>query len=217
MSTAMKSIWFRGSLAALFCLLCCPIASGQFHIGVTAGPQVTRIDMKFKSGETPDLDLVMGFHVGAAIGYDIGVITIRTGINYENAGGLFDSGSFFERSQYDVNFISVPIDFWLRFIKTGVLRPYLFAGPEFRYALSFEDDHFILQDDLSLANATFATGFGISIRIPHVPFRFSPEIRYASDMTGIYDGELVTDDGGILETAGSVKANALRIGVLVGF
>ena len=36
-------------------------------------------------------------------------------------------------------------------------------------------------------------------------------------MTGIYKGEVVTDDGGILETAESVKANALRIGVLMGF
>ena len=213
----MKSLWFRSSLSALLCLLWCSSAVAQFHIGATAGPQVTHIDMKFKSGESVDVDLVMGFHVGAAIGYDIGIFTVRTGLNYENAGGLFDGSSFFQRGQFDINFISVPIDFRLRFKKTGLLRPYIFAGPEFRYALSLEDDQVVLREDLSLANATFAAGIGISIRIKHVPFRFSPEIRYASDMTGIYKGQVVTDDGGILETAESVKANAIRIGVLMGF
>ena len=213
----MKSSCFIFSLVVFGLLLGSHVAYGQFHLGVTAGPQLTHVDMKFKSGETPDVDLVLGFHVGAAIGYDIGIFTVRTGLNYENAGGLFDGASFFQRSQFDINFITLPVDFRLRFNRDGVLRPYIFAGPEFRYALSLEDEQLVLKDDLSLANATFAAGLGLSIRIPYVPFRFSPEIRYASDLTGIYSGSLETDDGGILQTAESVKASAVRFGVLMGF
>lgn len=213
---AMKLSCFRSSLLVILSLLTSQVATGQFHVGVTAGPQLTHVDMKFTSGEQPDVDLVLGFHFGAAIGYDIGILTIRSGLEYENAGGLFDGAAFFDRAQFDVNFIAIPIDVRLRFSKKGVLRPYIFAGPEFRYALNLEDQ-FVLRDDLSLANASFAAGAGISIRIPYIPFRFSPEIRYASDVTGIYSGELQKDDGGIVETAESVKANAIRIGVLMGF
>ncbi|NND70230.1 MAG: PorT family protein [Rhodothermales bacterium] len=213
----MRLHFVRGFLVALFLLFSATAVFGQFHVGVTAGPQLTKIDMKFKSGEVPEVDLVLGFHMGAAIGYDIGVFTIRSGLNYENAGGLFDGASFFQRSHFDVNFVTIPVDLRFRFNRRGVLRPYIFAGPEFRYALSLEDTEFVLKDDLSLANASFAAGVGLSIRIPYVPFRFSPEIRYASDLTGIYSGELETDDGGILETAESVKANAVKIGILMGF
>lgn len=212
----MKAVRFSGALVALLLISTAGTSNAQVHFGVTAGPQITHVDMKFKSGERPDVDLVLGFHVGGAIAYDIGMLTLRSGVEYENAGGLFNGAAFFDRAEFDVNFIAIPIDVRLRFAKKAVLRPYIFAGPEFRYSLNTEDE-FVLKDDLRLANASFAAGAGISIRIPYVPFRFSPEIRYSSDLTGIYTGELETDDGGIVETAESVKANALRLGVLMGF
>lgn len=212
----MRAVLSTGALVAVFLGFSSQLCLAQLHFGVTAGPQITHVDMAFKSGERPDVDLVLGFHVGGAVAYDIGMLTIRTGVEYENAGGLFNGVAFFDRAEFDVNFISVPVDVRLRFKKKAVLRPYIFAGPEFRYSLDAQDE-FVLKDDLRLANASFAAGAGISIRIPYVPFRFSPEIRYSSDLTGIYSGELETDDGGIVETAESVKANAFRLGVLMGF
>jgi hypothetical protein len=173
--------------------------------------------MKFKDGRNPKLDLVVGFHFGIAIGYSTGPFTIRTGLNFLNAGALFDGTTFLVRDEFDVSFLTLPIDFRLTPFRGRFVRPYIFAGPGFRYGLDLKRRPISLQDDIRLLDATFEAGIGVSLRIPKLPIRFSPEIRYVSDLFGFYNGELETDDGGLVSTSETVKANAVRIGVLLGF
>lgn len=203
-------------LTAALCVVGFQPCRGQVFVGFSAGPQLSSVKMEFTGGERPKVDLVLGFHVGVMLGYDYGPFAIRSGLNYVNAGALFNDNGFFDRNEFDVNFVTVPVDlrFWLT--REGRVRPYLFVGPEFRYALSLEDSNLSLKEDLRLLDATFAAGLGISLRVKYVPFRFSPEIRYAADLTGIYDGEIATDDGGLLQTARAVRANTIRLGVLIG-
>ena len=172
--------------------------------------------MKLTNGTVPEFDLVLGFHVGVALGFDVGPLTFRTGLNFLNAGALFD-GEFLARDEFNVSFLTLPVDLRLSPFRGRFVRPYIFAGPGFRYGFDVKERPISLQNDIRLLNATFEAGIGVSLRIPKVPIRFSPEIRYVSDVFGIYEGELETDDGGIVSTSESVKANALRVGVLLGF
>ena len=190
--------------------------STTFHFGFRGGPEISRARIRFEDGREPELDLVLGLHFGFVVGWDAGPFGIRSGLNYVNAGALFNGTDFLARDEFNVSFITLPIDFRLRPVRRGAIQPYIFAGPEFRYSLDLEERPISLTHDLKLLDATFAAGVGISMRLPFLPIRFSPEIRYANDLTGIYNGEMQTDDGGIVETAESVKANALRVGVLLG-
>lgn len=189
----------------------------RWHFGFTFGPEITHVDLKLKDGRNPDLDLVLGFHAGIAIGVDIGPFTLRTGLNFVNAGALFDGTGFLARDEFDVSFLTIPVDLRLTPFKNKYFRPYIFAGPGFRYGLDLAERPIAIQNDIRLLDATFEAGLGVSIRIPGTPLRFSPEMRYVSDVFGIYSGELEADDGGLVETAESVKANAVRVGLLLGF
>ncbi len=189
----------------------------RWHFGFTFGPEFTKVDMAFEDGRRPELDAVVGFHLGMAFGFEVGPFTLRTGLNFVNAGALFDGTTFLARDEFDVSFLTLPIDLRLAPFGGRHVRPYLFAGPGFRYGLDLKERPISLRNDIRLLDATFEAGVGISLRIPRVPIRFSPEIRYVSDLFGIYSGELETDDGGVISTAESVKANALRLGVLLGF
>lgn len=189
----------------------------RFHAGITIGPEITKLKIKLKDGSTPTADAKIGFHVGLALGLDFGPLTIRSGVNFVNAGALFDGTEAFSRNELNASFVTVPVDIRLRPLGTHLLTPYVFAGPEFRYTLDLENRPIAIDEDFRLLNATFSMGVGISLKIPKVPFRFSPEVRYVMDMTGYYDGRLETDDGNFVETASTIKANALRVGMLLGF
>lgn len=189
----------------------------RFHAGITIGPEITKLKIKLKDGSTPTADAKIGFHIGLALGLDFGPLTVRSGVNFVNAGALFDGTEAFSRNELNASFVTVPVDIRLRPLGTHLLTPYIFAGPEFRYTLDLSERPIAIDEDFRLLNATFSMGVGVSLRIPKVPFRFSPEIRYVTDMTGYYGGRLETDDGDFVETASAIKANALRVGMLLGF
>lgn len=189
----------------------------RLHFGFTFGPEITKLKVKLKDGSRPTADAKIGFHTGLAIGLDFGPFTIRSGFNFVNAGVLFDGAELFSQSELDVNFISIPVDFRLRPAGTHFMTPYIYAGPEFRYSLDLVERPLSFEDNVRLVDATFSVGAGVSLRIKKLPFRFSPEVRYVTDLTGIYSGQLETDDGDFVETATAIKANAVRVGMLLGF
>lgn len=193
-----------------------PRRDSGFHLGFTAGPEFSHVDIKLDDGER-SLDLVMGFHLGVALAWRSGPFVIRSGVNFINAGALFNGSRAFAADEFNVNFVAIPLDLRLAPVTRGVVRPYIFAGPEVRYVVDLKEERISLRDDVRMLDATFSVGVGISLRAGWFPIRFSPEIRYVRDLFGIYNGGLQTDDGGIVETAETVKANALRIGVLLGF
>jgi len=189
---------------------------GGFHFGFTGGPEFTHVDIKLDDGNQ-SLELVVGFHLGIALAWSAGPFVIRTGVNFVNSGALFNGTSFLARDEFDVSFLTVPLDFRLAPVRRGMVRPYIFAGPEIRYGLDLEERPISLTNDIRMLDAAVSVGVGVSIRARNLPIVFSPEIRYVTDLFGIYHGELETDDGGFVQTAEAVKANVLRVGVLLGF
>jgi len=189
----------------------------RFHIGVTIGPEITKLKVKLKDGSRPTADAKIGFHTGLALGLDFGPFTIRSGFNFVNAGVLFDGSDLFSESELEVNFITIPVDFRLRPFGTHFMTPYIYAGPEFRYSLDLLERPLTVKENVRLLDATFSVGAGVTLRIPKLPFRFSPEVRYVTDLTGIYSGQMETDDGDFVDTATAIKANAVRVGMLLGF
>ena len=165
------------SLLWLSCV--CATAFGAEHIlsvGVKGGAPLTDAlsDKTFPSvdvvthvfsesknyvvGPTVELYLPLGFSVEAdALYRPINLTTDTTVIPQAT-----------RRTSFDVHSMEFPILAKYRFLHTPVVRPYVEAGPIFRYVAARAS---------YLSNAGFALGGGIELKLPVV--RISPEIRFS--------------------------------------
>lgn len=193
-------------------------AQGGLQFGLDIGPTFTSLDGALVGGEATDFEPAIGFHAGLFVGYDAGHVAVISGVHYVYAGTLFDGSSFSlpQREEFDLVFVTVPIDVQVLFRKSGRFRPYLFGGPEFRYAVNLEDRDFSVQEDLDLLSTTFSVGAGVRLRVPGISSSLAPQVQYTFDRSGFYEGDLSRDDGGISQTADKLKANMLRLGLVLG-
>ena len=193
-------------------------AQGGLQFGLDFGPTFTSLDATLVGGEPTNFEPTIGFHAGLILGYDAGHVAVISGVHYVYAGTVFDGSSFTlpQREEFEVVFVTVPVDVQVLLRKSGRARPYLFGGPEFRYAVNLEDKEFNVQDDLDLLSTTFSIGAGIRLRVPGLGSSLSPQVQYTFDRGGFYDGELSRDDGGVSRTADKLKANMLRLGLVLG-
>ena len=188
------------------------------RLGLAIGPSFTRLTVDLRDREAPGYDVVLGFHVGVIVGLDAGPATLRTGLHLLNSGALFDGSEFLNEDEFRVNFLTIPVEGRLDFRRRGLVHPYLFAGPEFRFLFSLDDRDINFRDDLRRLSATGAVGVGVEFEAPWgLPVGLSPELAYVFDLTGIYDGEFVRDDAGIVETASAIRANMVRLGFGLNF
>ena len=190
--------------------------SAQLRWAFRAGPDITRLDIELQGTKQANVDAVIGLHIGFNVNLGNGPFSVRTGLFFSNARALFNGTDLLKRSEFHVSYLLVPVDLKLTANRDGIVRPYTFIGTDLKYSLNLEDKQLVLQDDLKLVSTAASIGAGISVRFKGVPFRFSPEVRYSSDLFGLYSGEVELNDGGIARTAKTIKANTLRVGFLLG-
>ena len=201
---------------ALLVTFSIPDAHAQLRWAFRAGPDITSLDVELNGTNQPDVDAVIGFHLGFNVQLGDGPLAIRTGLFFSNAGALFNGSEVLRRSEFHVSYLLVPVDLKLTANRHGIVRPYMFVGSDLKYSLNLEDKELVLRDDVRLVSTSGSVGAGISVRFKKVPFRFSPEVRYSADLRGLYSGEIVLEDGGVANTARAIRANTLRIGFLLG-
>ncbi len=191
-------------------------SAGQVRWAFRAGPDLTSLDIELDGTRQPDIHAVVGFHIGFNATLGDGPVTLRSGLFFSNAGALFNGTEVLRRSEFRVSYLILPIDLKLTANRHGIVRPYTFLGTDLKYSLNLEDKELVLKDDLKLVSTAASIGLGISIRIKNVPLRFSPEVRYSADLFGLYSGRVELEDGGVVETARTIRANTYRIGLLFG-
>lgn len=216
--------WVWTGIVLLLCLLLTPEASrGQLLYSFSAGPNFSKLDLGLEDLQDIDdplenlnYDFTVGFHLGVGTGVKVGPVYLRTGISFVNAGAIFNGSTFLEDDEFDVNFITVPVDIKVNIPISERITPYISGGPEFRYRLNLdvneEDMEFV--DDLDRLIPTATIGAGVSIDLPVLGIGFSPELRYAIDFLGLVRGE-VTIEEQALRIKRAFKADILSLGIVL--
>lgn len=193
-------------------------ADALLKTGVSAGMNFSSLgDVKVTDYETT-YDSRTGWHIGVFGAGDLGPIGVRAGLLYTDAGALFDGigdtpglpADF--KEDFRVRYIALPIDFQWRFVLPPI-RPYLLAGPEFRYDLTSDD---AFEGNIKKTTLAANIGVGLELGLPLLGVSVTPEIRYCFDLQEITDKTL--EIGGVgFETDGAYKGSAWVFRLHVGF
>ncbi len=191
-----------------------PAARAQIGFGVIGGGNFSSLNEIQANGSLVSFDNAAAFHAGAFIDIGLGPLSVRPTVLYLNAGELFKGASFLTEDNFDVTYVTIPVDINFAF-GVGPLQPYLFAGPEFRL-LNSSDLPISLEDDLQSFTMGASAGLGLKIGLPGVGLKLYPHIRYSfgiSDFTSrTYEVQGVTVD-----TGGDSRVNMWLLSLGVGF
>ena len=164
-------------------------ARAQF--GVAGGANFDRLsDVEGDEGGY-SFDNATGFHVGVFYDFAAGPFGVRPGVYYMDVGSFdanadfdtdpSDPGASLEGTSYDLSLIEVPIDLRYR-LSLPLLKPYLTAGPAFRFVADDGDSFSDATSNFSMAgNAGLGTDFGA----PTSSISFFVEGRYTFGLSSI--------------------------------
>ncbi len=205
-------------------------AEAQIRMGAAAGLNFTSMGDLTGSANgsvaNTAYDRRSGWHVGIFVDMAAGFVALRPGLYYMVVGPLFEGGvplggssggmqpppsSSAEPDDFDLVYLTIPVDLRLRF-NLPVVKPYVFAGPEFRLLQDAEIGTGF-RDNLKSFSYAGNVGFGAEVGL--LGLRLMPELRYAFDISGITGEEI--DFRGVTFVADEehkTRAVMLRVGIL---
>jgi hypothetical protein len=168
------------SLLVVACVILSPVAFAQhlFSFGVKGGFPLTDplSDDTFNSVDvvTHVFSASKNYVVGPMVelnlpfGLAVEADALYRPLNLTTETQLVSSPSLVNRLSVDVNSMEFPILLKAHFLHTPIVKPYVEAGPIFRYVLSTVQ---------YVSNTGFALGAGVDFKLPLV--RIGPELRYS--------------------------------------
>ena len=106
-------------------------AQAQIGFGLIGGANFSSLNSIQANGNLVSFDNASSFHAGVFLDIQLGPLGIRPSVLYLDAGSLFQGATFLNQDDFKLSYISIPVDL-LFTMGVGPLKPYLFAGPEFR-------------------------------------------------------------------------------------
>lgn len=189
-------------------------ADAQIRFGVIGGGNFSSLNEIQANGSLVSFDNATAFHAGAFLDIGLGPISIRPAAYYLNAGQLFRGTNFLTEDNFDVTFVTIPVDINYA-IGIGPLKPYIFAGPEFRL-LNEADAPVALADDLQSFTMGASAGLGLEINLPGSGLTFYPHLRYSFGVSNftdrVYQVQSVT-----IDTGGDSRINSWLLSLAIGF
>ena len=196
-TVAMSAVVLAGATAA---------AGAQVRLGIIGGVNYASIDDINVNNVSETFDNRSGFHIGAFIDLATSGFAIRPGVQYLNAGALFEGATFLDPNldNFNVSYVSFPLDLRARFGPVDV-----FAGPEFQVLASAN-----AQDDFNEDLKSWVVNGGIGLGLRLGPLM--PEVRYAFGLSGLTEDQFTV--GGItINTDNGQRSAALRVSLGVAF
>ncbi len=192
-------------IAFLFSFAAASVPAAQAQgLGVLAGTNYDDLSDIEDEGTDLSFDRNTGYHVGVFYDLTLGPVALRPAVVYVDAGS-FD----FDTDDFDVRLIEVPVDARFRFTAPFV-KPYVLAGPVFRFNASNNDGDF--EDAFNDVSVAAGVGLGIQLSIPGTSVALYPEARYQFGLSRFTD-ENVEIDGVSLSDDPQLNAFMLRVGI----
>ena len=209
-----KHVYRLGLLAIVVGLCLAGPASAQIkQIGFAAGLNFDRLTDVSLNSIDANFDSKTGWHAEVWIDLSLlGVLTLRSGLRYIDAGQLFDggfSGIIADvEDDFDINLVEVPV--LVRFgFPVPIIKPYILAGPVLRFPVGVDN---IIDTDLK--SLTLAGELGFGVEVPLAGLTLYPEIAFTFGLSSFTNDEIIigfatfsTDDSQHLNTA------MLRLGI----
>lgn len=196
MTRIHRTVWpFVVLLVALLGVHASASAQG---FGVIGGLNYTSVDDVSYQDARATFENRSGYHLGVYLDLPLGPIAVRPGVRYLDAGPIYEglgnvvggSGDSFDglRDDFDVSFISVPVDASLG-LPLPIINPYAFAGPEFRLQRA-PDAPPELTEELEDWSYIGNLGLGAEVSLPGFGVTLRPEIRYSFGLSNLIDEEI---------------------------
>lgn len=187
--------------------------TAQIRLGLLGGANFASLNEIQANGNLVSLENATAYHAGAFLDLTLGPLSLRPAAYYLNAGSLF-KGASFQEDEFDVAYVTIPVDVIFS-MGVGPVKPYLFAGPEFRL-LSSADAPAGLDEELNNFTMGASLGLGLELNLPGSGITLYPHLRYSfglSDLTSkTYQVQGVTVD-----TGGDSRVNMWLLSLGIGF
>lgn len=184
-------------------VLAAPAAHAQF--GIAAGANFDQLSDVDTGSREATFKNATGYHVGLFVDLPLGPVALRPGVFYTDVSEfeVEDGAGNFDRVSLDL--IEVPIDVRFR-IPAPVIKPYVSAGPVFRFAQNQDEDGEFEPEDFTIAAAA-----GAGVELSALGFRPFAEARY---QFGLQD---LTKEVAGFSTASGGRVNSFMIRVGLTF
>jgi hypothetical protein len=189
-------------------------ANAQIRIGVVGGANFASLKEIRTEESLVDLDNATAYHAGVFLDIGLGPVGIRPAVYYLNAGRLFKGASFLSKDDFDLVYITIPVDL-VYTLGIGPLKPYLFAGPEFRL-LNATDAPEELDENIQSFVMNGSLGLGVEIGIPGVGLTLLPHLRYSFGLSRFIEKTYMVE-GVTIQTEGNTRLNGWLLSLGVAF
>jgi hypothetical protein len=201
-------IAFLGLLALLL-LGSFSATTAHAQIGFAIGANFNELS-DIDSDPPATFDNATGFHIGVFYDLGVGPVALRPGLFYMDAGDFDANGPSFDDQSFDLQFIEIPVDVRFNVLTAPIVRPYVLAGPVFRFAQTSDDD---FKDSLNDFSYAANVGFGLEIGSPVGGITLYPEFRYAFGISSITDDSEFLGANFTADEDQQFNAFMLRLGV----
>ncbi len=208
-----KHVHRLGLLATVVGLCLAGPASAQINqFGFTAGLNFDRLTDISLNNADANFDSKTGWHAEVWIDLSLlGILTLRPGLRYMDAGQLFEGLSEIDEravDDFDITLVEVPVLIHFGF-PAPIIKPYVLAGPVLRIPVGVDNTI-----DTDLNSLTLAGELGFGVAVPFAGLTLYPEIAFTFGLSSFTNDEIIigfatfsTDDSQHLNTA------MLRLGV----
>ncbi len=186
-------------------------ASAQIRLGVVGGGNFASLSDISANGNPVSFDNASSFHAGVFLDLKLGPLNARPALYYLNAGSLFQGTSVFQDDNFNLTYITVPIDLVFNF-GIGPLKPYFFVGPEFRI---FTPSGVPSEVEGNIRNFVVngSTGLGVMLSVPGLGFALYPHIRFSFGISDYTDDNYQVEGFSVSANDANVRMWLLSLGV----
>ncbi len=159
-------------------------------IGVSVGANFDRLSNIRLNDKAATFSSKNGWHVEVWIEFPLGLLGMRPGVRYMDAGMLFEGLSDHTanvRDNFDITLVEIPLLFRYS-IGISAIQPTLFAGPVGRFTVAVDN---IIENDLRSPSLAGEAGIGVEISLGKL--RIIPEVAYTWGITNFIDDELLLE------------------------
>ena len=186
-------------------------ASSQAQFGIVGGANFAALSDIQANNQAISFDNATAFHAGIFVDLQLGPLNLRPAAYYLNAGALFEGSSVFQNDNFDLAYVTVPVDVIINF-GVGPIQPYLFVGPELRI-FTPSDIPAEIEDGIQDFVFNGTAGLGLKFQAPGLGVTLYPQLRYSFGISSYTNSSYQFEGVSVEANDANVRMWLLSLGI----